>query len=108
MVSIGKPTSARNRYISQFHRYGKKLNCVSPILCGGKPSKSINQKALSRYEKYRKNGEHAAEPLSITRSIYSKLKHTHTSKHQKAGDHVKRKKKTGTKYWSKYLQRPKK
>lgn len=66
------------------------MNCVSPILCGGKPSKSINQRALSRYEKYRKNGEHAAEPLSITRSIYSKLKHIHTHKQtQKVGDHVK-------------------
>lgn len=67
------------------------MNCVSPILCGGKPSKSINQRALSRYEKYRKNGEHATEPLSITRSIYSKLKHRH--KHKKVGDHVKRQQK---------------
>lgn len=75
----------------------------------GKASKSINQRALSRYEEYRKNREHAAEPLSITRSIYSKLKHTHThtqKQQQKVGDHVKQKK-TGTKYWSKYLQRPK-
>lgn len=36
----------------------------------------------------------AAEPLSITRSIYSKLKHTHTQRNnnKKPGDHVKQKK----------------